>query len=554
MMERPWHAFWPEGVEKSLEYPEVSVYEMLKNSAKEHPDRPAIVFYGKVWNYRQLKEAADAFAGGLAGIGVKRGDRVSLFMPNVPQYVIAFFGVLRIGAIVVQTNPLYTVRELREQYEDSGTETVVSPDIFYPKVKDALATSPLKRAVFTDIKEYLPFPLSALYPIKKKRDGQAYKIPPGEGVHWFKDLLKGGKSAPEATINPARDVAVLQYTGGTTGTPKAAMLTHRNLVCNAMQTAAWIPDLRPGQERFLSVLPLFHVYGLTTAMLAPVLAGGAMILHPDAREIVTILKLINKQRPTLFPGVPAMYIAINNHPQVKKYDLKSIRACISGSAPLPREVRKQFETLTGGKLVEGYGLSEASPVTHANPLYGHIKEGIGIPFPDTDCRVVDLDTGTKDLPVGEPGEMVVKGPQVMKGYWGKPEETAEVIRDGWLHTGDIATMDEEGYFHIVDRKKDMILVSGYNVYPREVEDVLYEHPAVLEAGVVGVKDPVKGEAVKAYVVLKKGATATAEDLIKHCRENLAAYKVPRLLEFADELPKTMVGKVLRRELREKEAA
>ncbi len=553
-MERPWHKFWPEGVPKTIQYPDSSVYGILKSAAKRFPDRPAIVFYGKTWTYREFKRAVDALSGGLYRIGVRPRDRVSLYLPNVPQFPIAFFALMRMGAVAVQTNPLYTPREIMEQSADAGTETILSLDIFWPKVQKSMAKSPLKRAVFSDVKEFLPFPLSALYPLKKRKDGEAHKIPAQPWIHWFQDLIKLGKAAPEAEVDPAVDAAVLQYTGGTTGTPKGAILTHRNLVCNAMQTASWIPDLRPGQERFLSVIPLFHVYGLTTAMIAPVQVGGAMILHPDPREIDAVLKIINKQKPTHFPGVPAMYIAINSHPQVGKYDLKSIRACISGSAPLPREIRKEFEALTGGKLVEGYGLTEASPVTHANPLYGHIKDGIGIPFPDTDSKIVDLDDGSRDLPMGEPGELVIKGPQVMKGYWGKPKETETVIRDGWLHTGDIATMDNEGYFHIVDRKKDMILVSGYNVYPREVEDVLYEHPAVLEAGVVGVKDPARGEAVKAYVVLKPGANASPDDLIAHCKESLAAYKVPRLIEFREELPKTIVGKVLRRELREEEAA
>jgi len=332
------------------------------------------------------------------------------------------------------------------------------------------------------------------------------------------------------------------------------MLTHRNLVANTLQTSAWLPVKPQAQEVFLGAIPLFHVYGLTAAMLSAIARGANLVLHPNPREIGHILKLINKTRPNIFPGVPTMYIAILRHPKLKKYDLRSIQACVSGSAPLPAEVRRQFEAETGGKIVEGYGLTEASPVTHCNPLFGLVKEGIGIPFPDTDSKIVDLDDPTKDVPAGGIGELAVRGPQVMKGYWNKPEETAMVLRDGWLLTGDIARMDEDGYFFIVDRKKDMILCSGYNVYPREVEEVLYMHPAIQEAAVIGVPDPYRGETVKAFVVLKAGMTATEEEIIAFCKDKLAPFKVPKQVEFAKDLPKTMVGKVLRRELRERELA
>src|SRR2546427_729861 len=463
-LERPWLGSWPEGVPKSIDYPEIPVHELLRRAAKEFGDRPAITFYGKSISYRALDAAVDRFAAGLRGIGVLPADLVSLVLPNTPHFIVAFFGVLRAGGIVVQTNPL--------------AETRASLD----------------------------------------------------------------------------DVAVLQYTAGTTGTAKGAMLTNRNLIANATQVAAWFSAGSHRSEKLLGAIPLFHVYGLTAVMLLSVVAGIEVILYPNPREIGAILKLINKTKPSLFPGVPTMYIAILRHPKLAKYDLWSIRACISGAAPLPNEVRKQFEAATGGRLVEGYGLTEASPVTHCNPLNGVVKECIGIPFPDTDAKVVDADDPTRDVPQGEVGELAVRGPQVMKGYWNKPEETRMVLRDGWLLTGDLAKMDADGYFYIVDRKKDMILCSGLNVYPQASEEVLFMHPAVGEAAAIGVPDPYRGETVKAFVVLKSGKAATQEEIIAFCKERLAAFKVPKSVEFATALPMSLVGKVLRRQLREQELA
>jgi len=548
--EFPWHKHWPKGVPKNLEYPDIPVQDLLRRAAKGHPETVATRFYGAKLTYAELDRRADALAASLVRLGVKRGDRVALLLPNCPQFPIAFFAALRAGGIAVQTNPLYTAREIEQQYNDAGVETVVCADLFLKNLLKAKPNTMVKRVVVTDIKEYLPFPLSALYPIKKKKDHGKIVVPDKPWIHRLPDLLGGVGQPPKFTLNPATDVAVLQYTGGTTGTPKGAMLTHRNLVANAMQAAAWLPEKTPGKEVFLSVIPFFHVYGLTTALLAPITMAATLVIHADPREIPAILKLAHKTRPTIFPGVPTMYVAIVNRPDLRKYDLRSIKACISGAAPLPPEVRKKFEKLTGGKLVEGYGLTEASPVTHANPLFGTYKEGIGLPLPDTEARIVDLETGTMVLGVGESGELCVRGPQVMKGYWGKPEETASVLRDGWLHTGDIATMDSDGYFAIVDRKKDVILASGYNVYPREVEDVLFEHPAIQEAAVVGVKDEYRGESVKAFVVLKAGQKATEDEVRAFCKERLAPFKIPKTVEFRKDLPKTLVGKVLRRALRE----
>ncbi len=558
-LERPWFQRWPKGVPRSLEYPDIAVDELLHRTAKAHGERAAITFYGKSWTYRDLDAAVDRFAAGLQSIGVRPGDRVSLVLPNTPHYVVAFFAVLRIGGIVVQTNPLYTPRELEAQWKDAGVETVVALDLFWHNVSKARDSTRLKRIVICDVGEVLKTPLRQLYPIKKKRDLKKQGhwplvVPREQGIHRYAELAKTpAETLQKRSVNPD-EVAVLQYTGGTTGTPKGAMLTHRNLVANAIQTAAWFPAGSQGPERVLGAIPLFHVYGLTAVMLFSVVMGNEVILYPNPREIDAILKLIDRTKPSLFPGVPTMYIAILRNPKLATYDLRSIRACISGAAPLPNEVRRQFESATGGRLVEGYGLTEASPVTHCNPFNGDVKECIGIPFPDTDAKLVDPEDPSKERARGEVGELAIHGPQVMKGYWNKPEETAMILRDGWLLTGDIAKMDEDGYFYIVDRKKDVILCSGYNVYPREVEEVLFMHPAVAEAAAIGIPDAYRGETVKAFVVLKSGAAATGEEIIAFCKERLAPFKVPKMVEFTKDLPKSLVGKVLRRELRERELA
>ncbi len=557
---KPWHKHWPQGVPESIDYPDIPVHELLRRSARAHPDWTAITFFGKRTTYAKLDELADRFAAGLKGLGVKPGDRVSVMLPNTPQFFVAFFGILRAGGVVVQTNFLYTPRELEYIYNDAGVETVVALDIFWHNLAKAKPATRVSHVVVCDVADFLKFPLRQLYPIKRrgdlKKEGHwPLGIPEAPWVHRYRDVVRAEpKPGSEPPLRPGEDVAVLQYTGGTTGVPKGAMLTHRNLVANALQDNAWLTPARSGQERILGVIPLFHVYGLTTVMVAAVAGGDEVILHPNPREIDAILKLINKHHPTFFPGVPTMYIAILRNPNLAKYDLRSIKACVSGSAPLPNEVRHQFEKVTGGKLVEGFGLTEASPVTHANPVVGLIKEGIGLPWPDTDSKIVEVDDASKDVPQGGVGELAIRGPQVMKGYWNKPEETANVLHDGWLLTGDIARMDEDGYFFIVDRKKDIILCSGYNVYPREVEEVLYLHPAVQEAAAVGVPDPYRGESVKAYVVLKPAATATAEEIIAFCKRELAPYKVPRQVSFEKDLPKTTIGKVLRRELKDRALA
>ena len=551
-MNRPWYRFYDEGVPRSIDYPEVPLPQLVEEKAKEYAKNVAIHFMKTDITYEEFQKAIDRLATAFYDLGIRKGDRVSVMLPNSPQFMISYYALLKLGAIVVQTNPLYMPYELEHILKDSGAETIITLAILRPKVEEVSKKVPLKRVIYTSLAEYMPTLLGLGYKLRMRIKGLPTGIPKGKGIYAFQDLLKYPPNPPQVAIDPKEDVALFQYTGGTTGFPKAVMLTHYNLVVNAYQTIHWFPKLEWGKETILAVLPFFHVYGMTVAMNFATLTGSKIILVPrfNVRQVV---KLIEKHRVTLFPGAPKIYIDIINLPDIEKYDLSSIKACISGSAPLPVKVKEEFERLTGAKLFEGYGLSEASPVTHANPIHGLNKPGsIGIPFPDTDAKIVDPETGEKEMPVGEPGELIVKGPQVMKGYWNRPEETAKTLRNGWLYTGDIAKMDEDGYFYIVDRKKDMIIVSGYNVYPREVEEVLFHHPAVKEVAVVGIPDPKTGERVKAFVVLKEGATATEEEIIEFCRQRLAKYKCPKEVEFRDELPKTFIGKVLRRKLREEE--
>ena len=536
-----------------LDYPDVTLGGMLAATASKFPARTAIIFYGKELPYAELDGLVNRFARALTALGVKQGDRVALMLPNVPQMVIAYYGTLRLGAIAVATNPLYKAHELEVQLKDSGAETLVAVDMFYPVISPVLPRTAVKHLILCGIKDYLPFPLNLLYPIKARIEKQwvpVKRIPP---IHDFLSLLNEAQATPvNSRVSPG-DTAILQYTGGTTGTPKGAVLTHRNLVANTAQHRAWLTVRKEGEERVLAVLPFFHVYGMTTAMNLGVLLGGSLILIPKFHT-KEVLHFINKYRPTIFPGIQAMYMAIGNFPKIHKYDLTSIKAAISGAGPLMREVQERFEHLTKARIVEGYGLSEASPVTHCNPIFGKRKLGsIGLPFPDMDARIVDIKTGERELPVGEAGELVVRGPQVMKGYWNKPQETAHTLRGGWLHTGDIAKMDEEGYFFIVDRIKDMIKTVGENVYPREIEEVLFTHPAVAEAVIVGIPGQAfMGEKIIAYIILKDGRTASSEDIIAFCKERLSKFKVPKEVEFREAFPKTLVGKVLRRVLRDEE--
>lgn len=569
-METPWLKHYEDGVPTTLTYPDISLYQMLADSAAQYPGQPAVkmilrylpagMTIGAEFSYAELKEKVDRLATALHELGVHKGDRVAVQLPNSPHSLIVFYAVLKLGAIVVNTNPIYTPREMQHQFSDSGAETVILLNSFYPKLQEIQAKTSIKRVIVTRINDFIGFPFNRLVQRTQAKEGQWVDVPTGKGVYYLTDLLKQYPPTPPKVDVKPHDIALFQYTGGTTGVPKAAMLSHRNLVSNVLQCSSWLTDLEPGREVVMGAIPFFHVFGMTVAMALSVSMGGKLIVVPNPRPIDNVMNQIQRERASIFPGVPAMYIGIVNHPDVAKYDLKSVKACISGAAPLPMEVQEQFGAITGGRLVEGYGLTEAAPVTHCNPVYGLRKSGsIGIPLPDVEARLVSLEPGPDgrpvDVPVGQEGELALRGPQVMMGYWNKPEETANVRDDeGWLYTGDIARMDEDGYFYIVDRKKDIIIASGYNIVPREVEEVLFSHPKVQEAVVAGIPHPVRGETVKAYVVLKEGEKATAEELIAYCKEQLAAYKVPTAIEFRSELPKSMVGKFLRRVLVEEEKA
>ena len=539
--------------------PWVSVQSILLETAKRHPNSTALEFQGSKISYVKLNELSNQFANGLMSLGLKKGSKIAIILPNIPQFVLCFWGALKAGLIVVPCNPLYREREIEFQLKDSESEAIIilnniyNNNDFYSGFEKARPRLPNVKHVFTtSLTDFLP-------PIKKQLAGPVKKIQTLKKLGTI-DLVSFISNKPKtepdtASINPEEEVAVIQYTGGTTGTSKGAMLTHKNLVSNAYMSKNW--ENGEGNDRLLGVTPFFHIFGLTVGMISSTLSGMEIVLLPSF-HVKEVLETIVKHRITTFPGVATMYIAMINYPELSKYPINSIRRCISGAAPLPLEVQKKFDMITGGHLVEGYGLTEASPVTHCNPLGDGalVKSGsIGIPLQDTDAKIVDSETGTKEMPLEESGELAIKGPQVMKGYWKQPDETANVMRDGWLLTGDIARMDEDGYFYIVDRKKDMIDVSGFKVWPREVEEVLYTHPAVKEAAVVGVRDDYRGEAVKAFIVLKdKTANMDIDAIREYCKTQLAPYKVPKIIEFRDELPKTLVGKILRRKLREEAAS
>lgn len=551
MSDRPWLKHYDKDVPYHIDYPEVPLFYFLEEAAQKYPDAPATIFKGAKVTYRELNELSNRLAAGLADLGVKKGDRVGIFMPNTPQFVIAYFAILKLGAVVVATNPLYSAREIEHQVNDAGIEIMIVMSNFYNLIKTVQPKTKIKTLVVTNLKEALPPILAFLFTLTREKKG-GFRVQLAEDDHWMQDLITRHKpeDRPQVEVTPDDD-ALFQYSGGTTGISKGAIAMHRNLVANSLQIRMWMPTAQDGKETVLMALPLFHVYGMVAGMLFAIRTGAAMVMIPNPRDLEDVLTSIQKYKATIFPGVPTLYNAINNHPDVLagKYNLSSIKACISGSAPLMRETKEKFEALTGGVVFEGYGLSEAPTATHCNPLLGENRTGsIGLPLPDVDCRIVSLDDGVTVLPPGEIGELVIKGPQVMKGYHNMPTETANTLREGWLYTGDIARMDEDGYFYIVDRKKELIKPGGYQVWPREVEEVITEHPKVLEVGVAGVPDPYRGETVKAWVVVKPGETLSEDEVKDWCRERLAKYKVPTLVEFRSELPKTTVGKILRREL------
>jgi len=551
MLERVWIKRYDPGIAPEIEVPEIPLHQFLEETARKYPNRTATILKGARLSYAELDQLTDRLAAGLAAMGLQRGDRVAIFMPNSPQFVIAFYGILKAGGVAVATNPLYTPRELEHQMKDSGAEFILVMSNFYRTVKQVQPNTSLKKVIVSRIKDYFPPVVRTVFTLfMEKKMGHRVELEAGD--EWFQDVLArhSPEQRPQLALGPD-DVALLQYTGGTTGLSKGAVGTHRNLVANSIQCRVWQPQIREGEEVTLLAIPMFHVYGLVVGMSLSVYVGSSMVMIPNPRDLKDVLTSIDKYRPSMYPGVPTMYNAINNHPDVQagKYDLSSIQACISGSAPLMRETKDRFEALTGGKLVEGYGLTETLVATHCNPIFGENRTGsIGLPFPGNDCRIVSLDDEVTVLQPEEVGELVIRGPSVMRGYHNMPTETANTLREGWLYTGDIAYMDKDGYFHIVDRKKEMIKPGGFQVWPREVEEVISQHPKVLEVGVAGIPDAYRGETVKAWVVLKPGESAEAAEIRDWCKDRLAVFKVPTQVEFRAELPKTMVGKILRREL------
>ncbi|AET66556.1 acyl-CoA synthetase (AMP-forming)/AMP-acid ligase II [Desulfosporosinus orientis DSM 765] len=532
-----WLNSYPQGIRYHINYPYKSLGQILDETVDKMPDALAMIFSDQRVTYRQFGDQVNRFAGALADIGIVKGDRVGLMGPNCPQWEIAFYALLKLGAIVVQTNPMYIEREIAYQMNDSGATTIIVLEMLYPRVKNIVEETSLQRVIVFNF----------LAPVQ-----------PSEGLFSYDELIKHDPVYPNVAINPIDDLAVLQYTGGTTGVSKGVMLTHYNLIANTLQVLEWDAKTQYGKERILTILPIFHVYGMTDCMNYAVTIAATQIILPRF-DVDQVLETIRVHKPTFFPGAPTMFMAINSHPRVAEYreSLVAIRSCTSGSAPLPLEVAQKFAKVTHGEgnLVEGYGLSEGSPVTHCNPLDRPSLNGsIGLPLPDTDYVIMDLETGDWEVPVGEIGELCIRGPQVMKGYWEKPIETAETLRNGWLHTGDIGRMDEDGFCYIIDRKKDIIIAGGFNIYPRDIEEVLYEHPKVKEVVVAGVPDLYRGETVKAYIVLQPNTEANENEFIVYCKTKMAAFKVPRHVEFRDELPRTIVGKVLRRKLVEEEKA
>ncbi|MGD9092622.1 MAG: long-chain fatty acid--CoA ligase [Anaerolineales bacterium] len=562
-MQKPWLEHYDEGIPATIDYPQIPLDQILRDSATKHPHQIATLFGAAVGSrlmdaklsYRQLDELVDRFAAGLQNLGVKKGDRVVVMLPNTPQFVISAYAIWRIGGILVCCNPLYVPREIEHLTNDSGAEIFIVMSSFYERVKSIQKSSKLKHVIVTNVKEYFPGLLKFLFTMTtEKKEGHRVDISGDKDTHWFQNVLSSAPSKPESVEIDPSDVSTLIYTGGTTGIPKGAQLTHHNLVSNATLLNIWGKS-REAEDVMLSVMPFFHIYGMTAGMNTPVANAMTMILIPNPRDMKYVLACIENYRATYYPGVPTMFVGFNNFPDRDKYDLTSVRYAISAAAPLPPEVQERFEVITGAKMVEAYGLTETSPAASLDPVDKPRAHSIGVPLPDVDMKIVDVDTGNQELEVGEIGEIIIKGPPVMKGYWNMPTETANAIRvgpdgePGWFHSGDIGYMDRDGYFHIVDRKKDLIIAGGYNIYPADVEAALYEHPKVKEAAVIGIPHPTRGETVKAFIVLKEGETTTEEEIIEFSREQLAAYKVPRVIEFRDDLPKSMIGKILRRELR-----
>ena len=550
---KPWLANYEKGVPEHLDYEEICLPDILERSASRFPENLALLFQGYKVTFRQLNEMVNRFTACLYEFGLKKGDSVAILLPNVIPCVVAYYATLKIGGITVMNNPLYSDRELKHQFNDSGSKILITLDLLGNRMIDLRPETQIDQIVYTSIGDYLPFPKNLLFPLVGKKKKLAADVKTAENVYKWKNLLEKSAPTPPHVKLSFDDIAMYQYTGGTTGVSKGVMLTHGNLSKQVQQIEAWFPTFNKGEEIMLGALPFFHVFGLSVAMNFAIHMGWADILVPKPQP-ESLLEAIGKFKPTFAPLVPTMYIGMLNDPKINSVDMTSIKGCFSGSAPLPLEVIKDFENKTGAVIVEGFGMTESSPVTHVNPFAGGKRKvgSVGVPITDTKCCILDLEDETREVPVGETGELLVKGPQVMKGYWDKPEETAETLTDGWLHTGDIAKMDEEGYFFIVDRKKDMILSGGLNVYPRDIEEVLYENPKIQEAAAIGIPHPTRGEAIKAFIALKEGESATQEEIMEYCANKLAKFKLPTEVEFKKELPKTNVGKILKKDLRQEE--
>ncbi|UPT76658.1 long-chain fatty acid--CoA ligase [Sulfurovum sp. XGS-02] len=548
--EKIWLKYYDQGVPATLEYPKVPLFTFLDESASKYPHNRALSYLGNDISYSKLDRLVNKAANALTDLGVQKGDRVALYLANTPQFIIMLYGILKIGAIAVPINPLFKSAEVAYELNDSGAKSVIVMSRFYPIIQAIKEETVLKNIIVTNVKEYFPLFTRTLFTLLREKED---RVSIDATDYWLEELMQQSSDKRTDTGVEPEDIALLQYTSGTTGTPKGVMLSHYNLVVNALQCRAWVTDTVEGQERVLGWLPFFHSFGMTACLSYTMSCAGTLVLTPNPRDLAYILKTMEKEQITIMPGVPTMYAALGNYKSVAKYDLSSVRACICGGAPLIESVKKRFVEVTGSKLVEGYGLSEASPVTHANPMNGLNKpNSIGIPMPDTECKIVDLEKGREEMEVGKEGELIIKGPQMMKGYWKQTEMTNEAIREGWLYTGDIVKMDEEGYFYVVDRKKDIIIVKGLNVSPTEVEKVCFTHPKVEDAAVVGIPHEYKGEEIKAFIVLKSDQEAEGYEIIEYLREHLARFKIPSSVEFVDALPKNVMGKVMRRLLRERE--
>lgn len=552
---KPWMKFYEPGIDAKLEYEEAFLPEYFDRTVKMFPNKIALNFMGFRITFKQLNDMVVRMVAALKSFGVKKGDSVALVLPNMIPTVAAQYAVLKLGAVVVMNNPLYSDREIKHQVNDSKSKVLITLDLLGNRMIDLMPETGLNQLIYTSIGDYLPFPKNLLFPLVAKKKKLAADVKSAKNVYKWKEVLK--RFQPDYTIVElgAEDPCYYQYTGGTTGKSKGAVLTHGNMGKQLQQVAAWFPGFKRGEERMLGALPFFHVFGLTTSMNLAIFYGWENILVPKPQPD-QLLEAISKYKPSFAPLVPTMYNGILNHPKIETTDISSIKGCFSGSAPLPVDVIKEFESKTGATIVEGFGLTESSPVTHINPFAGSERKigSIGLPIADTECRIVDIEDGEKLMPIGESGELIMKGPQIMKGYLNQPEMTEKTLRNDWLFTGDIAKMDEQGYFYIVDRKKDMIISGGFNVYPREIDEVYYDHPKVLEACTIGIPHEHRGESAKVYIVLKEGATATEVEMIEYVKDKLAKYKWPVEIEFTEELPKSAVGKILRKDLREQEMA